>query len=136
MASTIYPDAKRAFLEAEIDLLSDTVKVMLIDGDDHGVNGYDAADTVLDDITAAAIVSTSGALTNKSVASGGTFDADPATFSAVSGDVCEALIFFKDTGDPLTSALLCHVDSADCGGLPITPNGEDILLNIANIFTT
>ena len=57
----------------------------------------------------------------------GVFDntTDPApAFTAVSGATVEVLNFFKDTGTPSTSNLICFFDTAT--GLPLTPNGGDV----------
>jgi hypothetical protein len=40
-----------------------------------------------------------------------------------------------DTGTPTTDRLICYLDSANVTGLPVTPNGGDITLTVANVFT-
>jgi hypothetical protein len=59
----------------------------------------------------------------------GVFDSADPSFTAVTGDVSEALILFIDTGTPSTSRLIAFYD-AGVGGLPVTPNGGDINLNV------
>jgi hypothetical protein len=51
-------------------------------------------------------------------------DAADVTFTAVSGDVSEALVIYKDTGTASTSRLIAYIDTAT--GLAVTPNGGDI----------
>jgi hypothetical protein len=57
------------------------------------------------------------------------FDADDATFTAVSGANCEALIIYHTTGSNTTSRLIAYIDTAT--GLPILPNGGDIIVRFS-----
>ena len=52
----------------------------------------------------------------------------------MSGATVEVLNFFKDTGTPTTSNLICWFDTAT--GLPLTPNGGDVnvTFNASGIF--
>ena len=52
------------------------------------------------------------------------FDAADVTFPEVSGNSVEAIVLFKDTGDPATSPLIAFIDSGT--GIPVSPNGGDI----------
>lgn len=122
MTNALYDHGREAFLCGDIDWLADNIRVCLIDTDDYTVDL--ATDQFLADI--AGIVSTSGNLTNKS-ATAGVADADDATFSAVTGDECEALVIYQDTGDAETSRLIAYIDTAS-SGLPVTPNGGDIVV--------
>jgi hypothetical protein len=126
MANALYTLAKKAFLDGEIDLLTDTIKIALIDTDDYTVNL--ATDEFLDDIDAGARVATA-TLSSKST-TGGVFDAADPVFSAVTGDVSEALVIYQDTGVEGTSRLIGYYDVAT--GLPITPNGGDVTVTLDN----
>ncbi|HYJ46053.1 MAG TPA: hypothetical protein VEV81_05510 [Pyrinomonadaceae bacterium] len=75
-----------------------------------------------DDIASAARVATA-TLASKTKTNG-VADAADVTFTAVSGDVCEALIIWKDTGTESTSTLIAFLMNVT--GLPVTPNGGDI----------
>jgi hypothetical protein len=55
------------------------------------------------------------------------FDADPVTFSSVTGNTVEALVIYKDTGNAATSPLLAYIDTVS-SGLPVTPNGGNIVV--------
>lgn len=121
MANAIYPSAKKAFLDADIDLLVDDIRVILVDTADYT---YNSAHDFLDDVPSVARVATSGALSSKST-TGGTFDAADVTLSSVTGDEAEALIIYKNTGTESTSNLLFYIDTG-VTGLPVTPNGNDI----------
>ncbi len=123
MANAIYTKAKEKFLSGSIDLTSDTIKAALIDAQDYTVN----TDTheFLSSVATAAIVD-SGTIANITVTNG-EFDGDNVVMSNVTGDQCEAVVIYKDTGSSATSPLICYIDTAT--GLPITPNGGDITLD-------
>jgi hypothetical protein len=133
MANAIYPLYKQALLDAsaDIDLNDGTVKVALVDTDDYT---YSASDEFYDDVSAA-VVGTPQTIANTTVTSG-TLDGDDVTFPTVSGDQCEALVIYIDTGTPGTSRLVAYIDTG-VTGLPATPNGGDISLtwNVSGIFT-
>lgn len=115
------------------DLDADTIKVHLIDAADHTTDL--AADVDEADIADAAIVATATLTTpTVGVVAAGTFDADDVTFPTVTGDECEELILWKDTGVDTTSPLICRFDTAT--GLPVTPSGGDIVVvwNASGIF--
>lgn len=120
MASVIYPLAKQAMLKGDLDM-DGTVKAALIDTDDVA---YSAAHDNYDDVSAA-VVGTPQEITTKTFTNG-QFNGDDVTFSSVSGDQCEAIIIYIDTGTPSTSQLIAFIDSAT--GLPVTPSGGDITI--------
>lgn len=120
MANTLYTKAKEKILSGEIDFVTDTIKVSLIK------NTYPqniATDEFYADISAY-VLSTNQTLTAKSV-SGGVLDGGDVTWAAVTaGDTCEAVVIWKDTGNPATSPLLHYIDTI--GGFPLATNGGDI----------
>jgi hypothetical protein len=82
------------------------------------------------------IVGTDQALTTPTVTNG-TFDADDATFTAVSGASVEALVIYRhNTGANTTWRLVLYEDTS-VTGLPVTPNGGNIVItwNASGIFT-
>ncbi|HUU63137.1 MAG TPA: hypothetical protein VMX96_04360 [Dehalococcoidia bacterium] len=121
MANMLYEKARQGFLDGSIDWDTDDIRAILIDTADYTVD-LDAHDN-LDDIPAGARVAVSGSLTGKTVVDG-VADADDVTFSAVTGDQCEAIVLYKHTGVESTSRLIAYIDSAT--GLPVTPNSGDI----------
>lgn len=130
MANALYAKGKQALLGADIDLLADNIKVVLVDTNDYTPNL--ATDDSLADIVAGARIATSGNLANKSITDG-IFDADDVTFSSVTGDEAEALVIYKDTGTESTSTLLAYIDTGT--GLPITPNSGNIILQWSGSLT-
>jgi len=121
MANALYDLGRKAFMDGGIAILTDNIKVVLVDTATYTVNL--ATDAFLSDILIAERVATSGNLTTKT-STAGVFDAADVVFSAVTGDPSEALVIYRDSGVEGTSELLAYIDTA--GGLPITPNGGDI----------
>jgi len=103
-----------------VDLETDTIKVALVD---HGVVDPNLSTHDYYDDISSAVVGTPQTLTSKTNTDG-QFDAADVTFSSVSGNTCESLVLFKDTGTPSTSMLIAKIDSGT--GLPVTPGGGDI----------
>ena len=120
MANTLYTKAKEKILSGEIDFITDTIKVSLVE------NTYPqniATDEFYDDISAY-VLSTDQTLTAKSI-SGGLLDGGDVTYPAVTaGDTSEGVVIWKDTGNPATSPLLLYIDTI--GGFPLLTNGGDI----------
>lgn len=128
MANVFYPKALEKFgapgtlgttSGTAIDLIDDTIKVALLDTD---VTGFNAAHEFYSDLSSA-VVGTPVTLASKTFTSG-VFDAADSTFTAVTGNVCEALILYKDTGTASTSPLIGFIDTGT--NLPVTPVGSDI----------
>ena len=132
MASGLYAAAKKSFLDADIDMLVDNIKCVLVDSADYTVNL--ATHDFLNDVAAAGRVATSGNLASKTT-TGGTFDAADVVLTTVTGDSSEAIIVYKDSGVESTSDLIAYIDSGT--GLPVTPNGGDITIqwNASGIFS-
>ena len=120
MANGMYVKGIEALMKAEIDLIDDTIKVVLVDTADYTVDL--ATHDFFNDVAAGARVATA-TLGTKSV-TGGAFDAADVTFSAVTGDPSEALVIWMDTSTESTSPLIAYIDTAT--GLGVTPNGGDI----------
>jgi len=121
MANALYGLGREKFLDGSIAILTDNIKCVLVDTATYTV----AIDTdeFLDDIPSGERVATSSNMGTKT-ATLGVFDAADVTFTAVTGDVSEALVIYKDSGVASTSPLIAYIDTAT--GLPVTPNGGDI----------
>ncbi|MCA3173880.1 MAG: hypothetical protein ING25_12695 [Burkholderiales bacterium] len=106
-----------------------TVKVALVD---TGVYTYSAAHEFLTSLTG--VVGTAQIVGSKTFTDG-VFDGTDVTYTAVTGNSAEALVFYIDTGTAATSRLVSYIDSG-FSGLPVTPNGGDITLsfNASGIF--
>jgi hypothetical protein len=125
MANAVYPKYKELLLGTQTasSLTAGTVKVALIDTADYT---YNAAHDFYDDVSAG-VVGTPQTIANVTVTNG-LFDGDNVTFSAVTGDPCEALVIYIDTaGAAGTDPLVAYIDTG-VTGLPVTPNGGDITI--------
>ena len=122
MANALYAKGKEKILSASINFPTDTIKVALVR------NTYPQNLLTDEFFTAisAYVVGTPQTLGTKTVAAG-VFDADDATFAAVTGgDTLEGVVIYKDTGVAGTSALLAYIDTIT--GFPLATNGGDITI--------
>jgi hypothetical protein len=128
----MYALGREAFLGGDLDWDAHNIKVTLIDSADYVVNL--STHDFYNDVTAGGRVATSGNLASKTKTNG-TADAADVTFSAVTGDVSEALVVWRDTTVESTSNLIVYIDTGT--GFPVTPNGGDITVqwDAAGIFT-
>ncbi len=127
MANPLFDKARQRFLEGQFNWNTDTIKAVLVDTGTYTVNL--SAHEFLSDIGTGARISTSGAFTGKAT-TGGAADANDVTFTSVTGASIEAIVLYKDTGTDSTSPLIAFIDTAT--GLPITPNGGDIIVTWDN----
>lgn len=127
MANTLFDFCRQRFLEAQINWMTDTIKVILVN-----TGAYTPQTSVhqyLSDIPTSARIAGPVTLTAKAT-TGGAADAADVTFTAVSGASIEAIVIYVDTGTESTSPLIAFIDTAT--GLPITPNGGDIIVTWDN----
>lgn len=125
MANKFYPKGKKKILDADIDLLVDTIKVALF----KSTYTYDAAHEFLSDVSAH-IISTAQALAGRTTTDG-VFDANDITYPAVTaGYSATQLVLYKDTGVAGTSALVAHFDVIT--NFPVTTNGADVIITWDN----
>ena len=127
MGNALYDKGREKFLRGETAWQDDDIKSVLIDVADYTVDLVN--DEFLDDIPSGARESVSGNVAGKTDTTAGVADCDDFAFVSVTGDPCEAVVFFKDTGDAATSPLISYHDTA-VSGLPVTPNGGDIEIEV------
>lgn len=127
MANALFDKARQRFLEGQFNWNTDTIKAVLVDTGTYTVNL--SAHEFLSDVSAGSRIATSGAFTGKAT-TGGAADANDVTFTSVTGASIEAIVLYKDTGTDSTSPLIAFIDTAT--GLPITPNGGDIIVTWDN----
>lgn len=134
MANTLYDGARYRFATGSINWLTDTFYVILIDTGAYTPNF--SSHVYLSDIGSSArdfgdSGATGVALASKTVESNGAVDAADVTFQNVSGNTIEAVGIYKDVGGvAANSPLIAYLDTAT--GLPITPNGGDIIVTWDN----
>ena len=129
MASAYYNDFPNNLLgngvHGTTDLDTDDIRLILYD---EGADALNLADADLADILSAARISTSANLTSKTVGTvgDGIFDHADETLTTVTGATVESIIYYEHTGIESTSPLMFNLD--DWTGLPLTPNGGDVVV--------
>lgn len=125
--NNVYPSALDAFLDGTIDVLNDTIKMLLLDG-----YTYNAAHDFLDDIPAGQRVGTAVTLAGKSRTAGQFFATDP-TFPAVAtGSTVDGVVVYVDGASDAARRLLAHITRrADTSAISYDTDGSDILLDWA-----
>jgi hypothetical protein len=127
MANALYDKARERFLTGQLNWSSNTIKAVLVTSSIYTVNL--TSHEFLADIGPSARIATSSAFSGKTT-TGGAADANDVTFTSVSGAVVNAIVLYYDTGVEGTSPLIAYIDTAT--GLPITPNGGDIIVTWDN----
>ena len=127
MANTLFDAARQRFLEGQFNWLTDTIKVILVDTGAY--TPQTAIHQYLADIPPSARIAGPVTLTSKATV-GGAADGADVTFTSVSGPTIEAIVIYRDTGTEAASPLIAYIDTAT--GLPITPNGGDIIVTWDN----
>jgi hypothetical protein len=128
MANALYPKTKAAMLQGGVNLITSTVKALLVDLADYT---YDPTHDFLNKVPAAARVAISGALSAKTINDLAQFDSADPIFLSVSGDQLEAIILFIDSNDETTSRLLMFQDTG-VTGLPLTPDGNNVQIVVSS----
>ena len=135
MANAIYPKWKEQLINGFASLggvsLDNAVRAVLVD---TGVYTYSDSHEFVSDLTG--IVGTQSATFTNKTFTNGVFDADNISFTSVTGNSAEAIVIFVgSTASPTTSRLVAYLDSGFTG-LPVTPNGGDIMVswNASGIF--
>jgi hypothetical protein len=133
MANSLYDKGRQRFLEAQLNWIIDDIKVVMVD---TALYTFAASHEFLSSIAAEARVTAPTTLTSKT-STNGAADAQDVTFAAVNGPSIEALVLYKQvlaldgvTPDDAASILIAYIDTAT--GLPITPNGGDIIVTWDN----
>lgn len=127
MANGLYDEGRERFLTAVINWTSDTIKCSLIDTSAYTVSL--TSHEFYSDVAGGAVIAGPVTLGSKT-ATGGAADAGDATFTAVTGVSIEAIIIYKFVTVASDSPLIAYIDTAT--GLPITPNGGDIIVQWDN----
>lgn len=102
MTSALYPSAAKLLLDGDLDFLVDTIKAAVVSSS----YTYSSAHDYYDDLTG--VLGTDQTLANKST-TGGAFDADDATWPAVTGAPA-AIVIYKDSGIAGTSPVIGYID--------------------------
>lgn len=137
MANAVYPKYKESILK-ESDTLNGldqaTVERAYVALVDTGTYTYSSSHQFYSSLSG--VVGTDQPLATPTVTNG-TFDADDVTFTAVSGASVEALVIYRHNSGANTTWRLVVYEDASVTGLPVTPNGGNIVItwNASGIFT-
>jgi hypothetical protein len=107
--AALYPSYKKLMLDGGVSLLSDTIKLQLVDSTFQ----FNPAHVWLTDVPDVIRRGTPATLTGKTtnVPEAGVFDAlDTSVPGVPAGGSIIAYVLFKDTGTPATSPLLAFID--------------------------
>lgn len=126
MANALYRKGAEKILSGQIDLTADTIVARLIR------NNYAqnlSSDEFL--VTATKITGSSEVTLAGKAVTGGVFDAEDITFSAVpTGETSEGVVLAKWTGDEATSPLIAYIDQIT--GFPVATNGGNVVVQWDN----
>jgi hypothetical protein len=124
MANIVYPAYRHAAYTgaSNVSLTGGTLKCVFVDAADYT---YSSAHDFYNDVAAGARVGTPQTIGSVTLsATTAILDGADVTFTAVSGDPCEYLLLYLDTGNEATSRLVALIDTAT--GLTLTPNGGNV----------
>lgn len=131
MANALYDNAREGFLVGRFNWGTgaggDVFKAILVDTGAYTVNL--SSHQYKSSIAGGAIIAGPVTLAGKATTSGAA-DADDVTFSAVTGTSIEAIVIYRFVTNDADSDLIAYIDTAT--GLPITPNGGDIIVTWDN----
>jgi hypothetical protein len=138
MANALYPKFKQSLLSADasLDLLQSTANVAPYVALVTTSSGYTYSSAHQFYSSLSNIVGTDQQITTPT-ATNGTFDGDDVTFTAVSGTVVGALVVYRKNAGANTTWRLVMYEDTSVTGLPVTPNGGNIVItwNASGIFT-
>jgi hypothetical protein len=127
MANTIPTSARQLFLNGDVDLINDTIKIIAV----KSGYTYSSAHNYLDDVSATYRASTV-TLTSKTTTSGAFDSADPVFSAVVAGSTITGLWIYQDTAVEATSALLAWYDTqASTAPISITTSGGNITITVS-----
>ncbi len=136
MANAIYPKYKQSVLtgDASSDLTQSTANVAPYVAMVSSAYTYSSSHQFYSSLSG--VVGTDQQLTTPTTTSG-TFDADDATFTAVTGSAVAALVIYRKNAGANSTWRLVLFEDTSVTGLPVTPNGGNIVItwNASGIFT-
>ena len=137
MASIVYNSYKKEVLDAGIDHVNDTIKVMLVTSSyTPDQDAHDFKDDITNEVSGTGYTAGGNTLANPTVTvdnvnNKAKFNADNTTWASATITARGAVIY-KDTGNAATSPLLCYIDfttdqSSSNGNFTLNWNAEGII---------
>ena len=147
MASIVYNRAKKEIADGTMDLLTDTLKVMLVtstyvaDPDHDFVDMGGASDPIDTELSGTGYQAGFAATGRKTLANKAIAEDDPnnraefdntvdLTWTAINAGTAAAFIVYKHLTSDAASVLIAYVDTGT--GLPTSPNSGDIEIQWSN----
>lgn len=126
MPNAVQATARKAFLDADIDLLVDTIKCTLVSSS----YTYSSAHDFINDVGAGSRIATTTLASPTTT--GGAFDtADPTFTSVAAGSTVTGIWVWKDTGTESTSPLIAWFDTnASSSAISVATNGSNITITV------
>lgn len=129
MADALFDKYKEKLMGATIDMINDTIKLSLV----KNTYTFTSTDEFLDDVGDSNLAGgAAGAQTiaGTKTVTNGVFDSTDVieTFSSINDGTVNALLVWKDTGNPATSPVIAYIDSPV--ELPFATNGGDVNFNL------
>lgn len=137
--NALFKKGKEGFLLGEIDFDTAVIKAALV----RGYTPNTTTHTYMSDVTGAGgtVVATAAAALAGKTGSLGVADANDLVFSSVAaGAACEHIVIYQSSavggGADVAASAQRLIAIYDSGGLPVTPNGQDInvAINAAGLF--
>lgn len=129
MANVVYPKAKKAFLDGNVNLLSNTISVQAYEEDLE----YDPDDEFLSHLSGTAVGSAVN-ITSKDTTDG-LFTGTVGPFTLPSGFIVTTFIIYVNTGSAGTSRLLAWIDTmGDTSPILIPTSGSVVNVNWVDPF--
>lgn len=142
MASLVYNRAKKEILDGTIDLLTDTLKIMLVtsayvvDADDTFVDMSGANDPIDEELSGTGYAAGFAGAGRKTLSGKGVSQDDAndraefddtadITWTGISAGTAAAAILYKHNTADTDSVLIAYIDT---GGFPIVTNGGDLTI--------
>lgn len=131
MANTLYEICRKRYAEGAQDWRETSPGVMSVHLISTASYTFDATDPDIREFVPGAKIAGPVDLAGATVTTNGAVDANDVTFTAVSGVAIQAILIYRRvSGDDTVSYLQAWIDTAT--GLPITPNGGDIIVTWDN----
>lgn len=125
MANFVYKKAKEAMLSGDVDLVSNNLKLLLVNSS-YAPNQN--TDNFVSNINSSHIKARSPIFSGVTINSG-ILDADDVVMSSYPGDAFNAVVIYQDSGSDQTSILIAYIDTSE--GLPFSGVNTNTNITIA-----
>lgn len=133
MANALFPKFKQALLDKLLDLNTDDIRVVLLNGYDFSTS-HEFLSDVLGEAGTTEVARSGAALGSPTIVDG-VFDAADVLFAGLTGSqVTDVVVFAQAGGADSARRVIAHFDTGT--GIPFTPSGADWTLrwNASGIF--